>query len=120
VAKISQLRRENDRLRRERDILKKGRDLLGSAEMRFRLIEDHRGAWPVRVMCDALSVSPSRFSAWLSQPESPRKIAERELLVDTRRVHARHQGRYGATRIHVELRAAGQSVTAFPLRPRPD
>ena len=50
--------------------------------MRFRLIEDHRDVWPVRVMCDALSVSPSGFYAWRSQPESLRKIANRELLVD--------------------------------------
>ena len=28
--------------------------LLGTAEMRFRLIEDQRDVWPVRVMCDAL------------------------------------------------------------------
>jgi len=27
--------------------------------MRFRLIEDHRLIWPVRVMGDALSASPS-------------------------------------------------------------
>ena len=41
---ISRLRRENDRLQTERDILKKScGDLLGTAEMRFRLIEEHRG-----------------------------------------------------------------------------
>ena len=78
--------------------------------MRFRLIEDHRDVWPVRVMCDALSVSPSGFYAWRSQPESLRKIANRELLVDIRRVHAQHRGRYGAPRIHAELRAEGQTV----------
>jgi hypothetical protein len=33
--------------------------------MRFRLIEDHRGDWPARVMRDALSVSPSGFCAWV-------------------------------------------------------
>jgi hypothetical protein len=27
--------------------------------MKFRLIEDHRNIWPVNVMCEALSVSPS-------------------------------------------------------------
>jgi putative transposase len=32
--------------------------------MRFRLIEDQRDIWPVRVMCDALSVSASGFYAW--------------------------------------------------------
>ena len=63
--------------------------------MRFRLIEDQRDVWPVRVMCDALSVSPSGFYAWRSRPESPRKMANRELLVEIRRVHAQHRERYG-------------------------
>ena len=79
--------------------------------MRFRLIEDHRDVWPVRVMCDALSVSPSGFYAWRSRPESPRKIANRELLVDIRRIHAQHRERYGAPRIHAELRAGGHAVS---------
>jgi len=79
--------------------------------MRFRLIEDHRDVWPVRVMCDALSVSPSGFYAWRSRPQSPRKIANRELLADIRRVHARHRQRYGAPRIYAELRAEGQTAS---------
>jgi putative transposase len=78
--------------------------------MRFRLIEDHRDVWPVRVMCDALSVSPSGFYAWRSRPESPGKVANRELLVDIQRVHAQHRERYGAPRIHAELRAEGHAV----------
>jgi hypothetical protein len=48
--------------------------------MRFRQIEDQRDNWPVRVMCDALSVSPSGYYAWRSRPESPRKSANRALL----------------------------------------
>jgi putative transposase len=79
--------------------------------MRFRLIEDQRDVWPVRVMCDALSVSPSGYYAWRSRPESVRKIANCELLSDIRRVHGEHRGRYGAPRIHAELRAEGQSVS---------
>jgi len=79
--------------------------------MRFRLIEDQRDVWPVRVMCDALSVSPSGFYAWRSRPESPRKIANRELLVDIRRVHAQHRERYGSPRIHAELCTEGRAVS---------
>ena len=79
--------------------------------MRFRLIEDQRDVWPVRVMCDALSVSPSGYYAWRSRAESPRKIANRELLDDIQRVHAHHRERYGAPRIHAELRAEGQTVS---------
>ena len=78
--------------------------------MRFRQIEDHREVWPVRVMCAALSVSPSGYSAW-SRPESPRKIANRELLGNIQRVHAHHRERYGAPRIHAALRAEGQTVS---------
>ena len=100
AAEISRLRRENDRLRMERDILKKGcGHLLGTTEMRFRLIEDHQGIWPVRVMCDTLSVSPSGYYAWRSRPDSPRQIANRDLLAGIRRVHAQHQERYGAPRV---------------------
>jgi putative transposase len=79
--------------------------------MRFRQIEDQRDNWPVRVMCDALSVSPSGYYAWRSRPESPRKNANRALLVDIQRVHARHRERYGAPRIHAALRAEGQTVS---------
>jgi transposase len=61
AAEISRLRRESDRPRRERDILKNSSPLLGTAEMRFRLIEDWRDVRPVRVMCDALSASPSGY-----------------------------------------------------------
>ena len=78
--------------------------------MRVRQIEDQRDNWPVRVMCDALSVSPSGYYAWRSRPESPRKSANRVLLGDIQRVHARHRERYGAPRIHAELRAEGQTV----------
>jgi transposase InsO family protein len=79
--------------------------------MRFRLIEEPRDVWPVRVMCDALGVSPAGFYAWRSRPERARKIANRELLSNIRRVHADHRGRYGAPRIPAELRAEGQSIS---------
>jgi transposase InsO family protein len=75
------------------------------------LIEDHRDIWPVRVMCEALRVSPSGYYAWRSRPDSPRKIANRALLVDIRRVHAQHRERYGAPRLYAQLRAEGQTVS---------
>jgi len=52
--------------------------------MRFRLI-DHRDIWPAPVMCEALSVAPSGSGYYASRPrpDSPRKIANRALLVDT-------------------------------------
>src|SRR4029453_1627616 len=86
-------------------------DLLGTAEMRFRLIEDHRDIWPVHVMCAALSVLPSGYYAWRSRPDSSPKIPNRYLWADIRGIHAQHHERYGAPRVHAELRAEGQIVS---------
>ena len=45
---------------------------IGSAEMKFRLIEDQRDTFPVRVVCDGMGVSPAGYYAWRGRPESPR------------------------------------------------
>lgn len=79
--------------------------------MRFRIIEDCRDDYPVRVLCDALGVSPSGYYAWRTRPESLRKAANRQLLDDIRRLHADHRERYGAPRIHAALRAQGRTVS---------
>ena len=79
--------------------------------MRFRMIEDLRARYPVRVLCDALEVSPSGYYGWRQRPECPRKTASQDLLNDIRRLHAQHRGRYGVPRIHAALRAEGRSVS---------
>ncbi|SMH62764.1 Transposase InsO and inactivated derivatives [Azospirillum lipoferum] len=79
--------------------------------MRFRIIEDRRDEYPVRVLCDALGVSPSGYYAWRSRPESARKAANRQLLADIQRLHDHHRKRYGAPRIHAALRAQGRTVS---------
>lgn len=79
--------------------------------MRFRFVEQHARTWPVRLMCRVLEVSPSGYYAWRSRPESPRAAANRQLLGEVRRLHARHHGRYGSPRMHAALRAEGRSAS---------
>ena len=79
--------------------------------MRFRFIEDHREAWPVRLLCAALEVSASGYYAWRGRPESARAAVNRDLLADVRRIHEQHRRRYGAPRIHAALRAEGCLVS---------
>ena len=79
--------------------------------MKFRLIADQRETLPVRVMCDVLGVSPAGYYAWRGRPESLRKMANRALLTEIRRVHMAHRGRYGAPRIYAALRARGYMVS---------
>ena len=79
--------------------------------MRFRIIEDCRGEYPVRVLCDALGVSSSSYYAWRTRPERARKAANRQLLADIQHLHDQHRKRYGAPRIHAALRAQGRTVS---------
>jgi hypothetical protein len=75
--------------------------------MRFRFIEQYARAYPVRLMCRVLQVSPSGYDAWRSRPESRRALANRGLLQEVHRLHGQHQGRYGSPRMHAALRAEG-------------
>lgn len=79
--------------------------------MRFGFIEQHARTWPVRTMCRVLEVSASGYYAWRGRPESARTTANRVLLGDVRRLHARHHGRYGSPRMHVALRAEGHRAS---------
>ena len=76
--------------------------------MRFRFIEDHRTAFPVRVLCAVLEVSASGYYAWRGRPESARAAADRGLAADIRRVHADNRSVYGSPRVHAALRAEGR------------
>lgn len=103
----AKLRRELEGTRMERDILKKPSALRGGAEVRFAFIEQHAGAYPVRLLCRGLEVSPSGYYAWRSRPESSRALANLQLVSEIRRLATRRQGRYGSPHMHAALRAEG-------------
>lgn len=83
--------------------------------MKFRIIEDQRETFPVRVLCDVMGVSTAGYYAWYyawrGRPESPRKAANRALLTEIRRLHLAHRGRYGGPRIHAALRGLGHTAS---------
>ena len=79
-----------------RDLKKNTAHLLGTTEMKFRIIEDQRETFPIRVLCDVMGVSAAGYYAWRGRPESPRKTANRALLAEIRSLHLAHRGRYGA------------------------
>ena len=78
--------------------------------MRFCFIEDHRSAFPVRIMCAVLEVSASGYYAWRDRPESKRARENHTLAADIRRVHADNRAVYGSPRVHAALRAEGRRV----------
>src|SRR5947209_3013631 len=73
----------------------------------FRLIDEHRDQWPVRVLCDALDVSPAGYYAWRDRPARVRQQRQDALLVEIRAVHAEFKARYGSPRVQRELAARG-------------
>ena len=74
------------------------------------MIENHRGRWPVPLMCRVFRVSVAGCYAWRKRPESRRAAENRALLDDIRRVHADSGGRYGSPRVHATLRAHGRTA----------
>ena len=80
--------------------------------MSFRFIEDHRDAYPVRLMCAVLEVSAAGYYAWRERPASRRIGDQCRLLDDIQRVHRDNHGCYGSPRIHAELQAQGRGAVA--------
>jgi hypothetical protein len=78
--------------------------------MTFGFVDEHRHLWPVRLLCAVLGISTSGYYAWRRSPESRRRIENRALLGDIRRVHAESGGCYGYPRIHAALQSAGRRV----------
>jgi transposase InsO family protein len=78
--------------------------------MIFGFVDEHRGVWPVRMMCRVLGVSASGYYAWRTRPESRRSREDRGLLAEIRDIHADSGGVYGSPRIHVMLRSLGRAI----------
>lgn len=82
-----ELARENERLRCENRILKEERDILKNHRvlrepkaMRFRFVEEHRGAFPIDRLCQVVNVSTRGLRAFRSPPASRRQRMDMVVL----------------------------------------
>jgi putative transposase len=78
---------------------------------RFRFVEQERARYPIRILCEALGVSPSGYYAWRSRGPSARERSNADLTAEIRRAHARSRGTYGVPRIWADLTEAGRHVS---------
>ena len=100
-----QLRRDVRRVRQERDILKKSvGDLLGTPAMKYPIIKQLSGKFPVRRLCKMLEVSHGGYYEWRGRGPSPRAREDRRLRVQIRAAFGESRDRYGSPRIHKQLR----------------
>lgn len=72
------------------------------------MIERCATAFPVRLMCRCLQVSPSGYYGWQGRPLSQRARDNRALLERISSIHADSDGVFGSPRMCQELRYQGQ------------
>jgi len=75
--------------------------------VKYACIARHRGEFHVRLMCRVLDVSESGFYASVRRTPSIRSAADQRLTLHVRAFHKKSSRRYGAPRIHRDLRDIG-------------
>ena len=77
----------------------------------YEFIEAHRREYPVETMCRVLDVAPSGYYEWLQKPISDRAVEDARLLTLIRASYKASHGIYGAPRIFLDLREAGETCS---------
>ncbi len=80
-------------------------------EVKYRVIDHCREAYPVRMMWRCLKVSPSGYYGWRDRPMSSRARANQRLLDRIRVLHGESDGILGAGRIWADLRDEGEQCS---------
>jgi putative transposase len=75
----------------------------------YEFIKAHRREHGVQAMCRLLGVAPSGYYAWLAQPISDHAQEDARLLRLIRASFTASQGIYGAPRVFLDLREAGET-----------
>jgi putative transposase len=75
--------------------------------VKYACIARHRGEFQVRLMCRVLDVSESGFYESVRRAPSIRSTTDQRLTLHVRAFHKKSDRRYGAPRIHRDLRDAG-------------
>lgn len=83
----------------------------GRVRRAYEFIETHRHQYPVQVMCKVLEVAPSGYYEWLQNPISNRAKEDARLLRLIRRSFMASHGIYGAPRVFLDLREAGETCS---------
>jgi len=79
--------------------------------VKYAFIKAHRNEFDTAVMCRLLDVSRSGFYEWLRNPLSDRALEDQRLLGLIRAAYAASHGVYGAPRIFLDLREAGETCS---------
>jgi putative transposase len=83
----------------------------GRVRSTYEFIRAHRDRYSVQAMCRILGVAPSGYYEWLTHPMSNRAQEDARLLRLIRASFTASQGIYGAPRVFLDLREAGETCS---------
>jgi putative transposase len=83
----------------------------GRVRSTYEFIKTHKSQYSVEAMCRILGVAPSGYYEWLIKPISNRGIEDARLLRLIRASFSASQGVYGAPRVFLDLREAGETCS---------
>jgi putative transposase len=78
--------------------------------VRFRFVEEQRGAFPVDRLCRVMNVSPRGLRAFRSRPASRRQHRDMVVLAHSKEQSRLSLGGYGRSRMTEELKEVGVDV----------
>lgn len=81
------------------------------ARRAYEFIKAHAREYPIQTMCRVLDVAPSGYYEWLHKPVSDRALEDARLLRLIRASYKASHGIYGAPRILLDLREAGETCS---------
>lgn len=84
--------------------------------MKYAVIDSMRQQYPLRVLCDVLSVSTSGYHEWSTRAASARQLANEKLVSEIRVLHAQSFGAYGSPRIHQTFKQGGRGIGRERIR----
>src|SRR5262245_14226153 len=88
----------------------------GRVRSAYEFIKTHRDRYSVQTMCRVLEVAPSGYYDWLKQPISNRAHEDARLPRLIRASFIARHGIYGAPRVFLDLREAGETCSEASRR----
>jgi putative transposase len=83
----------------------------GRVRATYEFVKAHRDKYSVQIMCRVLGVAPSGYYEWRQRPISNRTQEDARLLRLIRASFIASQGVYGAPRVFLDLREAGETCS---------
>src|SRR5215210_6778116 len=83
----------------------------GRVRSTYEFIKANRNKYSVQLLCRVLGVAPSGYYEWITQPISNRAQEDARLLRLIRASFTASQGIYGAPRVFLDLREAGETCS---------